>query len=195
MRNELSPFRFAVCTVFFLGLFTLQAYAQEKDHAQDADHQKDHPNGIVQDWSRRHVVYPRIGPIKSLISLQHDPRAILSWQEAEREDWHRAKDRVGDEGGDGDRDRDRRHSHGTHSDLQRDWSIGLGIGTTAPAMYPAKYSFDVNAAPDCTNDFVVSGSTTGTPIPAGTISSCKFPVNVYQLTTPSAEHRGLPGSL
>ena len=87
MRNELSPFRFAICTVFFLGLFTLQAYAQEQDHAQDADHQKDYPNGIFQDWSRRHVVYPRFGPIESLIKLQHDPRAILSWQAAEREDW------------------------------------------------------------------------------------------------------------
>ena len=151
MRNELSPFRFAVCTVFFLGLFTLQAYAQEKDHAQDADHQKDHPNGIVQDWSRRHVVYPRFGPIQSLISLQHDPRAILSWQAAEREDWHRAKDRDDDK----DDAKGHGHSHGKKSGLQRDWSISLGLGTTAPAMFPAKYSFDVNAAPDCTNDFVV----------------------------------------
>ena len=32
-----------------------------------------------------HVVYPRIGEINSLIALQHDPRAILSWQAAERE--------------------------------------------------------------------------------------------------------------
>jgi hypothetical protein len=151
MRNELCPFRFVVYTFCFLGLFSLQAYAQEKDHTQDADHQKDHPNGIVQDWSRRHVVYPRFGPIQSLISLQHDPRAILSWQAAEREDWHRAKDRDSDKDG----DKGHGHSHGKKSGLQRDWSISLGTGTTAPAMYPAKYSFYVDATPSCTNDFVV----------------------------------------
>src|ERR1700676_1618387 len=173
MRNELCPFRFVVYTFCFLGLFSLQAYAQEKDHTQDADHQKDHPNGIVQDWSRRHVVYPRFGPIQSLISLQSDPRAILSWQEAEREDWHRAKDRDrdrnGDRDGDGGRDGDRdyRHSHGTHGDLHRDWSISLGTGTTAPAMYPAKFTFDINATPTC-----IIGA--GTPIPDFVV----FPVNV-----------------
>jgi hypothetical protein len=165
MRNELCPFRFVVYTFCFLGLFSLQAYAQEKDHTQDADHQKDHPNGIVQDWSRRHVVYPRVGPIQSLISLQHDPRAILSWQAAEREDWHREKDRDkdgdkdrdrdSDKDGDGDTDGNHYHHHGKKSNLHRDWSISLGTGTTAPAMYPAKYSFDVNATPSCTNDFVV----------------------------------------
>lgn len=38
-----------------------------------------------------------------------------------------------------------------------DWSVNLGGAGSAiaPGMYPAKYSFNVNAAPDCTNDFVV----------------------------------------
>jgi len=31
----------------------------------------------------------------------------------------------------------------------------LGGGTTAPSMFPAKYTFDVNATPSCPNDFVV----------------------------------------
>ena len=79
----------------------------------------------------RHVVYPRIGEIHSLIALQHDPRAILSWQAAEREDWHRV--------------RGPRHFLGQQD--HQDWSISLGGGTTAPAMYPAKYTFDVNATP------------------------------------------------
>ncbi len=149
MRNELSPFRFVVSTFCFLGLFSLQVYAQ------DADHQKDHPNGIVQDWSRRYVVYPRFGPIQSLISLQNDPRAILSWQAAEREDWHRAKDRDSDNDGDKDDYKVHGNSHDKKSGLQRDWSIPLGGGTTAPSMFPAKYTFDVNATPSCPNDFVV----------------------------------------
>ncbi len=38
----------------------------------------------------------------------------------------------------------------------RDWGMSLGVGGTVGAeMFPAKFSFDVNAAPDCQNDFVV----------------------------------------
>lgn len=38
-----------------------------------------------------------------------------------------------------------------------DWSVNLGAAASviAPGMFPAKYTFNVNAAPDCTNDFVV----------------------------------------
>ncbi|HYV33115.1 MAG TPA: hypothetical protein VEO53_18650, partial [Candidatus Binatia bacterium] len=36
-----------------------------------------------------------------------------------------------------------------------DWSVTLNNGNTPLNMYPAKYTFDVNAAPSCTNDFVV----------------------------------------
>ncbi|HUE43767.1 MAG TPA: hypothetical protein VMP12_09385 [Candidatus Sulfotelmatobacter sp.] len=39
--------------------------------------------------------------------------------------------------------------------MQRDWSIYLGTAGTAPAMYPAKFTFDVTATPSCANDFVV----------------------------------------
>ena len=155
MRKEFSPFRFAVCALCLLSLFALRASAQDRDHEQDKDHQQAHPNGIVQDWSRHHAVYPRVGPVQSLIAVQHDPRAILSWQEAEREDWHRARDRrEGD--GDGDGDGDHRHSHGAPSGVQRDWSISLGSGTTAAAMYPAKYTFDINATPNCVAGIGVS---------------------------------------
>lgn len=36
-----------------------------------------------------------------------------------------------------------------------DWSVPLGTGIVAPYMFPAKYSFDVNATPSCANDYVV----------------------------------------
>ena len=39
--------------------------------------------------------------------------------------------------------------------LKIDWSISLGAGNVAPNMFPAKYSFDINATPSCTNDYVV----------------------------------------
>jgi hypothetical protein len=149
VRNEFSPFRLAVCAVCLLSLFGLRANAQDRDK----DRKSDHPDGIVQDWSRHHVVFPRVGPIQSLIAVQHDRRAILGWQEAEREDWHRARDRDRDR--DWDRDRDHRHVHGTLGAIHTDWSISLGGGTTALAMYPAKFTFDINATPNCLTDFIV----------------------------------------
>src|SRR5438034_10401691 len=35
-----------------------------------------------------------------------------------------------------------------------DWSVSLG-GSVLEDMFPAKFTFDVNAAPSCTNDFIV----------------------------------------
>ena len=39
--------------------------------------------------------------------------------------------------------------------LNKDWSVSLGAGGVAAGMAPAKYVFDVNAAPSCTADFAV----------------------------------------
>ena len=46
----------------------------------------------------------------------------------------------------------RRHSR---RPLKKDWAISLGAGGVAQGMSPAKFSFNVNAAPSCTADFVV----------------------------------------
>ncbi|MEQ1885244.1 MAG: hypothetical protein ABL967_09300 [Bryobacteraceae bacterium] len=61
---------------------------------------------------------------------------------------------------------------------QGDWSITLGDGgaVVAPGQFPAKFSFDINAAPSCTDDFVVFGvnRTGATPVAAsrnGTVNS------------------------
>ena len=39
--------------------------------------------------------------------------------------------------------------------MRVDWSVSLGNGNVAPNMFPAKFSFNVNQAPDCINDYVV----------------------------------------
>ena len=88
------------------------------------------------DWSTSHTLFPRVGEIHSLVAVQHDPRAILSWQAAERQDFLRV--------------RGPRHFLPTPSDVNRDWSISLGTGGVAPSMYPAKFTFDIGAAPTCT---------------------------------------------
>ena len=41
--------------------------------------------------------------------------------------------------------------------MKIDWSIPLGAGIVAPNMFPAKYSFDINATPSCPGDYVVFG--------------------------------------
>ena len=136
-----------MCALCVLTLSGLSAWGQNGDRGKEQS--KEHPDGIVQDWSRRHVAYPRIGSIESLIAVQHDPRAILSWQAAEREDWHRERSRRHFRDRDHDHDRD-----DMDSGLHRDWAISLGGGSTAPSMYPAKFGFDTTATALCT-DFVV----------------------------------------
>ena len=39
--------------------------------------------------------------------------------------------------------------------IERDWAVSLGAGGVAQGMSPAKYTFDVNAAPSCASDFAV----------------------------------------
>jgi hypothetical protein len=142
-----SPLRLALFAVCALGLFGCSSNGLIGDAPggqtgpPPASQPTVHPNGIVQDWSTRSEVFPRVGEINSLIAVQHDPRALLSWQAMEREDWHRA--------------RNPRRFVDLPVETSRDWSISLGVGGVAASMYPAKFGFDVTAAPDCANDFVV----------------------------------------
>ncbi|MGD0906501.1 MAG: hypothetical protein ABSA96_02895 [Candidatus Acidiferrales bacterium] len=146
---------FAICV---LGLLGSAAYGQDKDG--------DYHRGIVQDWSGHHVAYARFGPLKSLLAAQEDPRAIDAWQAAFRKDWNRWKHQ-------GPR---------TETTEHRDWSIGLGTGSTAASMYPAKYNFSPTATPDCTNDYVVFPVNV-----AGTSSQPNIVAfnNLYSGTTPA----------
>ena len=149
MRKIFSAFNVALSVLCVLSLFGLPAHGQDRDGDRDNDKHETaaHPNGIVQDWSRRHVVYPRFGPIQSLIEAQRDPRAILSWQEQWRKDWRRFNAR--------------RHPHLATAAMHRDWSISLGLGTTAAGMFPAKFGFDPAAAPTCADYVVFPVNATG----------------------------------
>ena len=135
MRKLFPAFYVTLSVLCLLSLFGSPAYGQRRRETK-ARH-----NGLVQDWSRRQVAFPRIGSIHSLVAAGRDPRAIFSWQEAARADWHRRNDF--------------RSKHHGRNKLHRDWSINLGAGGTAAAMFPAKFTFDVNAAEDCTTDFIV----------------------------------------
>lgn len=91
------------------------------------------------DWTTRHLIYPRTGPIDKMIAAERDPRAAMTWRrQLGAGNWrHRGTgSAVASRGG-------------------ADWSIYLGQNGTAASQYPAKFGFDVNAVPSCANDFVV----------------------------------------
>jgi len=105
------------------------------------------PVPMVHDWSMRHVVYPHFGPMAAMLKVQRDPRARFSWR-------RRPLARIGRPGPQPPPPRfPRPRSNGPA--LVRDWSINLGTAGTAANMFPAKFSFDVDPAPSCANDFVV----------------------------------------
>lgn len=135
------------------------------------------PIGTPQDWSSRAVIYHQpqtpdelieSGRSHELVSLYRDPRyvaAVLRRVEAETQ---RSATNFAPRGGilpgrhDPGRDRGnttpRPRNNGS---LLRDWSAVMGGGTNGQGgtgmegVYPAKYNFDIFAAPSCTNDFVV----------------------------------------
>ena len=141
MRKIFSAFYVALSALCVFCLFALSAHGQDRDGDREKVEAAAHPNGIVQDWSHRHVVFPRVGPIEGLIAVQRDPRALLSWQAEVRRDWHRSRFPY--------------RPRGAQSVMHRDWAISLGTGSTAAAMFPAKFGLDVNAAANCANDFIV----------------------------------------
>jgi hypothetical protein len=120
----------AICVFGFLGS---AAYGQKKNTTPA------HPNGLVQDWSWHHLLFPQIGPQKALLALQHDQRAMAGWQAETRRQqnqWHFGQ------------------LLPKRTTEHRDWSISLIGGTTAPGMYPAKFTYDPNATATCA-DFII----------------------------------------
>jgi len=79
-RKTFSAFHLALSAFFVLSLFGSPAYGQRKDKNETIQH----PDGLIQDWSHRHAVYPRVGPLQNLLAVQNNPRAIHSWQAAAR---------------------------------------------------------------------------------------------------------------
>jgi hypothetical protein len=96
------------------------------------------------DWTTHHMVYPQTGTLSSLRSAESDPRALFRWRETEEEQFRNFFEF-----------RRHRGPHRRPDNLHRDWSISLGAGTVAAGQFPAKFSFDAAAPPDCINDFVV----------------------------------------
>jgi hypothetical protein len=111
------------------------------------------PSPRFRDWSTRHAIYSQTGTSAALEAARNDPRAIFRWREAEQREFDQRQARSFREFP--IRRQPRRFPLRTPAGMQRDWSIYLGTAGTANSMYPAKYTFDVTAAPSCANDFIV----------------------------------------
>ncbi len=106
---------------------------------------------LPQDWSHRHLIYSRPRTLGQALQNQQRHRF---WHQ-----WFRRNVRVElpDGGGAFSSEFDHPHDVDDAGDgLQRDWGISLGIGATVgEGKSPAKFTFNINAAPSCANDYIV----------------------------------------
>jgi hypothetical protein len=120
--------------------------------------QQQHPQeqhvGRVSDWTSHHVVVSGGLDAANMVAAKAEPRILFHLAERNLQIMRHddpPEPPLGPftfkriDGGGGT----------NRKNLKVDWSVDLGNGTVARNMFPAKYSFDVNGAPSCTNDFVV----------------------------------------
>jgi hypothetical protein len=125
--------------------------------------------GRVVDWSSTHILYPQGSSLRALAISERDPRGYWNYLRMVR-------------GANGSRSpvgstRGQQLKKAVNSG--RDWSVPLGAAGLAPNMYPAKFSFDINATPDCANDFVVFTLNT---VPSATQANIAAFNNLYSGT-------------
>jgi len=111
--------------------------------------------GVPQDWSQSHIVFSRDTLALHPNLIYREPRvlhqAMQRWQ-APNSDVFRGADLSSAVAG----------SSGQHPD----WNVALA-GHVSFDMFPAKFSLDAAAPPDCTNDYVVFGLAATGSIGAG----------------------------
>jgi hypothetical protein len=107
--------------------------------------------GRVVDWSYHHVTLSGGLPAADLDRAKAEPRILFRLAERNLPSASTEARRFGPDG------RAPRRPILPGRGMKIDWSIPLGAGIVAPNMFPAKYSFDINATPSCPGDYVVFG--------------------------------------
>jgi hypothetical protein len=105
--------------------------------------------GVPQDWSQHHIVFSRDALALHPNLIDREPRVL-----------HQVMQRWQAPNSDAFRGAAPLPIAAAKSGLHRDWSVSPLGGKVAPFNFPAKFSFDVGAPPDCTNDYVVFGLNT-----------------------------------
>lgn len=131
------------CAVLCAVLLALVSFSGGQEFDQLAAVHK----GVPQDWSQRHVVFSRAGLAEHPDLIEREPRILHEilqrWQAPNSGVFHGAAPVP--QGGSGS---------------GRDWNVPFAAGRISLNMFPAKFSFDPGAPPDCANDFVVFGLAT-----------------------------------
>jgi hypothetical protein len=134
---------FARCTALLLAAFGLAAGFTASAFGQGFAR----PDGSVpvpMDWSSKRVLFTAGLKPQQAVMMWNEPRAYAEWLLHGNAPARSGMVR-------------KRHKPRTQSrgKMARDWAVSLGAGGVAQGMSPAKYRFDVNAAPSCTSDFAV----------------------------------------
>jgi hypothetical protein len=154
--RRLRPAQVLLATVIAITLL-LGARTRAQDPGNNPLH-------LPTDWSHRHIVFSPPTSFRQAWELQKEPRYWHQW--ARRNEWALRSANGHVESEDGDRRRDREHDGDRDRDgddspapannsARRDWGVfTLAGGTVGAGMFPAKFTFNVNATPSCANDFV-----------------------------------------
>ena len=108
--------------------------------------------GVPQDWSQQHIVFSRDGLARHPDLIYREPRVL---QQAMQR-WQAPNFGAFDSSGPVPTAAD-------NSGAKGDWSVPSG-GRMLINQYPAKFSFNPGAPPDCTNDYAVFGLTSHPPV-------------------------------
>jgi len=136
----------------FAALLVLASISVLVGLASGQDSADRHRLPMVEDWSTRHWIYPGAASEFSSPEQATDPRLLHawlvgnpSWTQTRREALEKAET-LGELGA---------LAHRRHKS-RTDWAFSLGANGGMPVgETPAKFSFDVNQLPSCTNDFAV----------------------------------------
>ena len=179
-KTNFSVFAASSLAACFLAVVSCFAPAQAQDIVPEAN------RGVPQDWSHRRVMIRDAQTMKEasgkgVVAFQRwkkrleDPRFTMAVARKTIDAQPTANKMFS-----GQQlaffDRFARKPKGTS--LKRDWSValgdasavdgsGTGTGVGTEGMFPAKYTWDINATPSCANDFIVystmtPGATSGT---------------------------------
>ena len=127
--------------------------------------------GVPQDWSQHHIVFNRDGLAQHPDLIYREARiphqAMQRWQAPNSNVFHGVAPVP---------------TAVDNPSPHRDWSVSPLGGHLLADVYPAKFSFDAGAPPDCTNDYVVFGLSTAS---TGTQANLVAFNNLYSGTSPT----------
>jgi hypothetical protein len=119
------------------------------------------PDGSVPlpaDWSSKHVLFTAGFKPEQAAKMWNEPRVLAEWllhgYAPRRRPEPRRPEPRRPEPGSGPVPRHPVSPAPSTGETRGDWAVSLGAGGVAQGMSPAKYTFDVNAPPSCTSDYV-----------------------------------------